>query len=74
MDNQHHLIILFNNIISLIKLIEGGAAILQAQNKNHHKLNLGKKFNNPLFKIMLRLPTRSYIKFTKQKSPEEHNP
>lgn len=72
--NQDQLTKLFNNIISLIKLIEGGAAILQEHNKNHQMANLGKKFNIPLFKNKLRLPVRSYNKLTKQNNPEEHNP
>lgn len=33
--------------ISLAKLIEGGAAILQAVNENHQKVSEGNKFNSP---------------------------
>lgn len=74
MVNHDQLIILFKSIISLTKLIEGGAAILQEHNKNHQIANLGKKFNIPLFNNNLRLPTRSYNKFTKQNKPEEQRP
>lgn len=47
------------SIISPRRLNEGGAAILEEQNKNHHKESLGIKLINPLFKNKLRLPKRS---------------
>lgn len=46
-------------IISPTKLKEGGADILEEQNKNHHKDKLGMIFINPLFINILRLWVRS---------------
>lgn len=46
-------------MISPNKLNEGGAAILEEHNKNHHKDILGIKLIKPLFKNKLRLPKRS---------------
>jgi len=51
--------ILLISIISPSKLKEGGAAILEEHNKNHHKEKLGIKLIKPLFKNKLRLPRRS---------------
>jgi hypothetical protein len=45
--------------ISPIKLIDGGAAILQILNINHHKAIEGMICNKPLQIIMLRDPVRS---------------
>jgi hypothetical protein len=43
------------SIISLNKLIEGGAAILAAVNKNHHIVIIGFTHINPLVKNSLRV-------------------
>lgn len=43
-------------------------------NKNHHKDNLGIKFNNPLLIIKLRLLTRSYVIFANLNNPDEQRP
>ena len=48
---KDHPTILFNNLISPNKLIEGGAAILHDLNQNHHKAILGIKFIKPLLII-----------------------
>ena len=56
---QDQLTILFNKQISPNKFNVGGAAILEEHSKNHHKDNLGIKFNNPLLINKLRLPIRS---------------
>lgn len=45
--------------ISPIKLIDGGAAILQMLNINHHKAIEGIICSNPLQIIILRDPVRS---------------
>jgi len=43
------------NIISLNKLIDGGAAILQIVNKNHHIDKIGHIVNKPLVRNILRV-------------------
>ena len=50
---------LLNKPISPRRLREGGAAILQALNKNHHMAILGIKLIKPLLTKRLRLPKRS---------------
>ena len=42
-------------MISLIKLIDGGAAIFQAVNKNHHIDKVGQMDKIPLVKYILRV-------------------
>jgi len=42
------------SIISLIRLMEGGAAILVATNKNHHMDIVGKMFSSPFVRNNLR--------------------
>lgn len=44
-----------SNKISLIKLIEGGAPIFQAANKNHHMEIVGHIINSPLVRYILRV-------------------
>ena len=63
-----------SRIISLIRLIDGGAAIFQAVNKNHHIVNVGQIVISPLVKYILRVCVISYVKFAKIKRPDEHNP
>jgi hypothetical protein len=43
------------NIISLNKLIDGGAAMLLAVNKNHHMVRVGRRSIIPLVKYNLRV-------------------
>ena len=43
------------NIISLNRLIDGGAAMLAAVNKNHHMVIIGLMVINPLVKNILRV-------------------
>ena len=43
------------NIISLKRLIDGGAAIFHAVNKNHHIVSMGAVDNRPFVKYMLRV-------------------
>jgi hypothetical protein len=43
------------NMISLIKLIEGGAAIFLAANKNHHIVKVGATVIRPLVRKILRV-------------------
>jgi hypothetical protein len=59
---------------SLKRLIEGGAAILITQNKNHHKVNPGTNNKNPLLNTKLRLWLFSYVKPAKKNKADEHNP
>lgn len=49
------LIILVISIISLIKLILGGAAMFAQQNRNHHKDKIGIIVNIPLVSVILRV-------------------
>ena len=42
-------------MISLIKLIDGGAAIFQAVNKNHHIDKVGQMDKIPLVRYILRV-------------------
>jgi hypothetical protein len=53
--HEECLIILVINIISLIKLILGGAAIFAQQNKNHHNDNMGIIVSIPLVRVILRV-------------------
>lgn len=48
-------IILVINIISLARLIDGGAAMLNAENKNQNIVSAGKKFSSPFVKYNLRV-------------------
>ena len=50
---------LLNKPISPRRFKEGGAAILQALNKNHHTAILGIRLIKPLLTRRLRLPNRS---------------
>jgi len=43
------------SIISLIRLIDGGAAMFLAVNKNHHKVRVGATINIPFVKNSLRV-------------------
>jgi hypothetical protein len=43
------------NMISLIRLIEGGAAIFLAVNKNHHSVNVGATTIIPFVRYRLRV-------------------
>jgi len=67
-------IILVNNIISLNKLIEGGAAIFIILNKNHNIDIDGIIDNIPLVKNILREWVTSYIIFAIENIAEETKP
>jgi hypothetical protein len=69
-----HAIILLIRRISLSKLIDGGAAILQTHNRNHHNAIEGIICRNPLQIRILREDTRSNAIFVKQNMPDEHSP
>jgi len=43
------------NIISLRRLIDGGAAILAQTSKNHHNEIIGRDISSPLVKAILRV-------------------
>jgi hypothetical protein len=66
--------ILLINKISLNRLIDGGAAILQIHNRNHHRAIEGMIWTSPLHKSMLRVDVRSNTMFVKQNIPDEHSP
>lgn len=62
------------NKISLSKLIEGGAAILQIDNINHQRAMEGIICRSPLQISILRVEVRSKTMFVKQNIPDEHSP
>ena len=63
-----------NKIISLNRLIDGGAAIFQAEKINHHIDRIGNDTIIPLVKYILRVWVISYVMFARIKRAEEHNP
>lgn len=62
------------NIISLNKLIDGGAAIFAAVNKNHHIDIIGLRHNKPLVRNNLRVWVTSYDKFAKINNADDLRP
>lgn len=62
------------NMISLIRLIDGGAAILEAVNINHHSEMIGVTVINPFVRNILRVWVISYEIFAKINRPDEHSP
>ena len=62
------------NMISLIKLIEGGAAILVILKMNHHKAINGNTLKRPLVRKSLRVDVNSYVLFAMANIAEEHRP
>jgi hypothetical protein len=48
--------------------------MLATQNKNHHKVNLGRSNKNPFLKIIFRVWLFSYVILAKQNKAEEHKP
>lgn len=61
-------------VISLSKLIDGGAAIFAAVNINHHIVMIGLIVINPLVKNILRVWVISYDKFAIINKAEELKP
>lgn len=62
------------SIISLSRLIDGGAAILAAVNRNHHIVIVGLIVINPLVKNILRVWVISYDKFAMINRADELSP
>jgi len=62
------------SVISLNKLIEGGAAILAAVNINHHIVMMGLITINPFVRNMLRVWVISYERFAIINRAEDLNP
>lgn len=62
------------NIISPIRLIEGGAAIFAADSVNHIIVISGNRFRSPLVKNKLRVWVASYVLFARENIAEEHRP
>jgi len=69
---QEHTLLI--KIISPIKLIEGGAAMLQILSRNHQSAMEGMIWISPLQINILREPVRSNTILVRQNIPEEHNP
>jgi hypothetical protein len=61
-------------VISLSKLIDGGAAILAAVNRNHHIVIIGLIVISPLVRNILRVWVISYDKFAIINKAEELSP
>lgn len=61
-------------VISLSKLIDGGAAIFAAVNRNHHIVIIGLIVIKPLVKNILRVWVISYDKFAIINRADELNP
>jgi len=61
-------------VISLRRLIDGGAAMLAAVNKNHHIVMIGLMVISPLVKNILRVWVISYDKFAIINSAEDLSP
>jgi len=62
------------SIISLRRLIEGGAAIFAAVNRNHHIDIIGVSAINPLVRNILRVCVISYDMFAKINRAEDLSP
>lgn len=71
--NENHIPDIMSEI-SLKRLIEGGAAILQIDNKNQHKEKAGKRLKIPLVKNILRVEVPSYVILARENIHEEHRP
>jgi hypothetical protein len=67
-------IVVVIKVISLSKLIDGGAAIFAAVNINHHIVIIGLIVINPLVKNILRVCVISYDKFAMINKAEDLNP
>lgn len=66
--------ILIINRISLKRLDEGGAAILQITKINHHEVNIGIRYKIPLVKKRLRVLNFSYVRLARINRADEENP
>lgn len=62
------------NVISLRRLIDGGAAILAAVNRNHHIVIIGLIVIRPLVKNILRVCVISYDRFAIINKADELSP
>lgn len=62
------------NIISLKRLIDGGAAMFAHTNRNHHIEITGVAVNIPLVKFILRVFVISYEMLARTNRAEEHKP
>lgn len=67
-------IIVTINMISLSKLIDGGAAIFVMVNINHQRVIMGLIVINPFVRNILRVWVFSYDIFARAKRADEHNP
>jgi len=62
------------SIISLSRLIDGGAAMLAAVNKNHHMVIVGAIDISPFTRNILRVCVISYDIFAKMNSADDLSP
>ena len=60
--------------ISPNKLIDGGAAILVMEKRNHHKVKEGANLKIPLIRKILRVEALSYVIFAMANRADEHKP
>ena len=62
------------NIISLNRLILGGAAMLIARKINHHSDRVGEIMRIPFVIKVLRVWVIIYVRFVRMNRAEEHSP
>ena len=62
------------SIISLSRLIDGGAAMFAAVNKNHHIVIIGLIVMRPFVRNILRVCVISYERFARINRAEEFSP
>lgn len=74
MERGDHLRILVIRRISLNKFSEGGAAMLAAERRSHHRDRLGRKEMRPLVRKTLRVLVTSYVVLARKNRPEEVRP
>lgn len=67
-------IVAVNSKISLIRLREGGAAMLKMEKRNHHNMIEGEIERRPFIKNNLRVLEKEYIIPANKKRAEEHKP
>lgn len=61
-------------VISLTKLIVGGAPMFPNPIKNQKRVNLGSRFKTPELRLKSRAPDRRYKVLAPAKRAEEHTP
>jgi hypothetical protein len=68
------LIVAVINIISLIRLMDGGAAIFAQQLMNHQNEIAGISDRSPFVRVILRVMVMLYVRFARQNMAEDLSP